>query len=316
MEISQGVSYIIRGFIDAKNEHNKQIYGSFVALATRREVKFVSTWFSKHETPKEASWRDLLTRHEKKESDIGRDPSYVNNEDLFTGYLTRNSVLMTLVKNHNAKPAEQSISRYCLEQLHMRAVSFIEFEEAGGDVINYIENLKRAEQKKNAQQLESQSDEEDDYEDDDDGDEKGDTPYTNMPNEIFVKCDALLDPIGGIAMNELTVGDSVYAKLPADSVFFKLLAKTHHSFDGVVTAEVTGVLVNDLGTATVSIKLSDGVNGIMKLPGKVKIRVATAGEMREHSGGGGFRLSPEVVIAGGVCLVVGAAIMALYYAFD
>jgi hypothetical protein len=62
--------------------------------------------------------------------------------------------------------------------------------------------------------------------------------------------------------------------LPQDSVFFKLLSNNIANFDGIITATVTGILMNELGTSNISLALSDGVTGLMKMSGKVRIKMA------------------------------------------
>ena len=92
--------------------------------------------------------------------------------------------------------------------------------------------------------------------------------------------------MNGVAANELNAGESVLVKLPQDSVFFKLLSRNVANFDGIITATVTGILMNELGTSNISLFLSDGVTGLMKMPGKVKIKIAVKqddpGKNAEH----------------------------------
>jgi hypothetical protein len=63
-------------------------------------------------------------------------------------------------------------------------------------------------------------------------------------------------------------------KLPFDSILFKLLSNNIANFDGVVTAVVSGIFLNELGTSNINLSLSDGVTGMMKVPGKVRVKMA------------------------------------------
>jgi hypothetical protein len=214
-------------------------------------------------------------------------------------------VLNGIAKNYNAKSAEQAISRFCLDQLQLKAVSFLDFIDAASGDIEYIESLNadESEPEHGAKPASGQ-----------DGTDGGATEEGGgkTTNEIFVKCDPVLDPINGVAMNELRAGDAIYAKLPSDSVFFKLLARTHSAFDGIINAEVTGILLNELGTATISLKLSDDVFGVMKLSGKVKIKVVN---LLDDSDAHVQNLPAELVVGLSCFLLLISALLAVYYIF-
>ena len=40
---------ILKGFIDAKNERGHEFFGSFLALLTRRETRYLNVMFSKRQ---------------------------------------------------------------------------------------------------------------------------------------------------------------------------------------------------------------------------------------------------------------------------
>ncbi|MDL2263528.1 hypothetical protein LJC31_02640 [Synergistaceae bacterium OttesenSCG-928-I11] len=313
MELTEASYIIVKGFIDAKDDRGKTAYGTLLALASRRDIKFISVWFANEEIPKDTEWDELLRLHMEKDKDPNRDPSAIRNEESLYDFLYKNTVLSGIVKNHNAKSAEQAISRFCLDHLQLKAVSFLDFLDATDGDIDYIESLETNEQEPQSEEkpLSMQSE------------ESGGTIRQDggkPSNEIFVKCEPALDPVNGIAMNEIRVGDTVYAKLPEDSVFFKLLAKNYDAFDGMINAEVTGILINDLGTATISLKLSDDVSGIMKLSGKVRIKVAGQHGAAETAARKVKRfnfnnLSTEAVVGlSGIVLLI-SALLAVYYIF-
>jgi hypothetical protein len=116
-------------------------------------------------------------------------------------------------------------------------------------------------------------------------------------------------------MNEINIGETVMAKLPADSVFFKLLSRNIPGFDGVVSASVTGVLINELGTATISLALSDGITGVMKLSGKVKIKVAAGAHEQQDAehGGPSLEIPAELVFVLAGTILFFCAIAVVYY---
>jgi hypothetical protein len=235
-------------------------------------------------------------------------------------YLERSMVLNGVAKNHNTKQAEQAISRYCLESLYLKTVSFIDYTEATESDLELFEQAKVS-----SAQNETPS------EADGAGGGTPDGSATQAPDgveadsgkkdEIFLRCDPILDPVNGVAMNELTTGDYVFGRLPEDSIFFKLLAKNIRGFDGVVTARVTGILMNELGTATVSLNLSDGVSGVMKLSGKVRIKTAQKEGKKDNRTPllARFKFSelpPEVVLSAAGVIVTISAIALLFYIFS
>ena len=299
---------IIKGFIDARDERGKAIFGTLLSLVSRREIKYLSVMFSHEETPKSITWNDLLLLHKEKASERDRYPMMIHQEEEFFKFLRQGTVLNNVAKNHNTKQAEQSISRYCLDSLQLKAVSFIEFSEAlEGDmeVFALEEGHTDDSPEVEAETPPDSSDSEDQEE------EKPTEPKAK--EDVAVRCEPILAPVGGVAMNELSIGDTVMVSLPADSVFYKLLSRNVRGFDGVISANVTGLLQNELGTATVSLSLAEGINGVMKLSGKVRIKKVTPNKEKDVSTGGELWINFVFGIAGAI--IVFAALAVLYYLF-
>jgi hypothetical protein len=307
---------IVKGFIDAKDEHGRTIYGTFLGVVSRRNTRFVSVMFSREEASRSISWKDLLFLHEDKGKNLARDPLTVHYEQEMSKYLENGMALNNIAKNRNAKYAEQSISRYCLESLQFKAVCFIDFFDASEDDLKSFKKTDEkkkppAKSEKELPKIEAETDA---------GKEEEKTPKTPKKeaamNDVFIRCDPILDPVNGVAVNELREGDNILGRLPVDSIFHKVLARNMPSFDGAVIAKVKGVLTtNDLGTTTVSLELSDGVSGIMKLSGKVKVKLA---EMRKPLGRYRMRarnLPPELIFVGAGFLLFIAAMVLIYYIF-
>ena len=301
---------IIKGFIDARDERGNAVFGTLLALVSRRELKYLSVMFTNEESSKMITWNSMLATHRGGESDQNRNPMMQHYEEDLLKYLRSGNSLNTVAKNHNTKQAEQSISRYCMDNLQLKAVSFIDYTEASdSDVATFEAEAARAagpssgDDGDKAEQPGSSEPEQEDAEE---------TDGEKTKDEIVVRCEPILAPVGGIALNELAVGDLVMARLPEDSVFFKLLSRNIKGFDGVVGARVTGLLQNELGTATVSLSLAEGVSGVMKLSGKVRIKTMSPpkNKIRRHSS------EPHINfivfgVAGAVILIAAAAL--LYY---
>ncbi|MDR1482998.1 MAG: hypothetical protein LBI74_10260 [Synergistaceae bacterium] len=307
------VFIIVKGFIDAKDEHGRTIYGTFLGVVSRRNTRYISVMFSREEVPRTIGWRDLLAIHDEKDKNIARDSLIAYYEHEMGKYLENGMILNNIAKNRNAKYTEQSISRYCLENLQFKAVCFIDFVDAGEDdlkpFIKKSDEKKRQPVKKERElpNIEAEREKE---------------PPPKAPkkesavSDVFIKCDPVLDPVNGVAVNELREGNNILGRLPADSIFYKVLAKNMPSFDGAVIAKVTGVLTaNDLGTTTVSLELSDGVSGIMKLSGKVKVKLAEMGKPLSDYEIGTWNLPPELIFIGAGFLLFIAAMLLIYYLF-
>lgn len=313
--IEQGY-IIVSGFIDAKDDRGRTVYGSVLAFVSRRDIKFISVFFSRDEVDKELDWAELLSVHKSAREDEERDPLLVRNEEDIMSYLSNGNTLNRIIRNQSAKQAEQAISRYCNDRLQMKAVSFIDFAEASDSDIRYLDAVMNdsAEEKggQDAKSSEPLDEKTEIYEAE--GEDRS-------PADIFIRCNPILDPVNGKAVSELKIGDHVYGNLPEDSVFHKLMTKNFGSFDGTLTAAVTGILINDLGTATVSLELSDGVAGVMKLSGKVKIKVASEGTVPHKKKASSEKkfdfadISTEVIftLAGSIILI--SALGIIYYVF-
>jgi hypothetical protein len=311
VELGVKVFIIVKGYVDARDERGNAIYGTMLSVVSRREIKYLSVMFSRDETSKSMEWNDLLFLHRNRGN--GRDPVATHCEEELFKYLGRSPVLNTVAKNRNTKQAEQAISRYCLDGLQLKAVSLVEYFDASESDVAFFEKeggpasaSSTGGEQKDPDESPPESGPEDV------GDEKPEEAKNR--EDMVMKCEPILDPVNGVAMNELNIGEMVMARLPEDSVFFKLLSRNVPGFDGVVTAAITGILVNELGTATISMALSDGIAGVMRLSGKVKVKVAPSGDSRNEPGGKKSGETPESLVfgvAGAIVLI--AAVAALYY---
>jgi hypothetical protein len=310
--------YVVQGYIDAKDDRGRNIYGTFVSLVTRRDIIFTSAHFEHLEMDKSTPWKVLLSIHEEAQRDINRDPLLLHHEDELHKFLESSLVLTNVAKNLNSKPAEQAISRFCLDDLKLKTVCFVSFSKADDEDVAFFKKEEPVSAPPAPQVTEenpSQAPE-----------QRQQTLRQEESKDLLVRCEPILDPISGVAMNGLREGDNVFCRLSADSVIYKLLEKNNPRFDGVVTAKVSGIFMNELGTSTVSLSLSDGIAGFMKLSGKVRVMVVKdMGGNRPH-GKKGWRffpdgmsplvIPPEFVFAAAVIVVAIAAMLVLYYIFQ
>jgi hypothetical protein len=167
------------------------------------------------------------------------------------------------------KAQEHKITYFCTSVLALNAISFLEIRGMSKrDLYLIMPSLKKTEAQERPEQPEKPQA---------DGGKSG----SGGVSDVAVACDPVLDPVSGVAVNDLAEGMVVYCRLKEGSVFHKLMKSVYSGFDGTVTGDVAAVSVNGLGAATVALRLSDGVIGAMKLAGTVRVKVAPKQEMEE-----------------------------------
>jgi hypothetical protein len=311
-EFGLRVYIIIKGYIDAKDERGNAMFGTILGVVSRRDIKYLSVMFSGDASSKSMKWNDLLFLHRDRSKEGARDPAITHHEEELFKYLQRSTVLNSVAKNRNTKQAEQAISRYCLDSLQLKTVSFIEHVDASENDIAFFEReggpptaSSTGGMPPDEQEIPAEH-----------GDENvvvEKLAETRNKDDIVVRCEPILDPVKGVAMNELNIGEIVMTKLPEDSVFFKLLSRNISGFDGVVTAAITGILLNELGTATISLALSDGITGVMKLSGKVKVKAASVQDNNNETPGKSLREMPVELVFGIAGILVFIALTAMLF---
>lgn len=298
---------VIKGYIDAKDERQRTIYGTFMAVVSRRDIRYLDAMFGLDLIAKETGFDDLYAiLHQRGEAN--RDAAFLRDEGELCKFLDVSRTLQGVAKNRNAKQAEQTISRFCADNLHLKAVTFVEFVEATDSYLARFAPEEKKEEELSPPDPVFEPDVAEDVE------EKNETKKDSR--DFVVRCEPVLDPVRGVAMSELSVGDYVCAKLPENSVFYKLFLKNFNNFDGIINAQVSGILVNELGTATVSLELADGVAGVMKMSGKVRIKTAASPDISDARAKWDFdlhTLPAEIVFGLAAIFVLICAIGLLVY---
>lgn len=293
-----GVNYaeqyiLVKGYIDAKDERQRTMYGTFMAVVSRRDTLYLGVMFGVDEIAKEADFDELYAQLQNRDS-VTEDATFSHNEAELHKFLDVSRTLNAVARNRNAKQAEQAISRFCTETLHLKAVTFVILADASETHLARFTQEKKEQaeptQAENGRAPETEAD---------------DTEKKREPRNFILRCEPVLDPVKGVAMSDLSVGGYVCAKLPSDSVFYKLFARNFQGFDGVINAMVSGILVNEHGTAIVSLQLADDVAGIMKMSAKVKVRTASSPKLNQD-GRKRFSLqtAPAEVVFGTAALII------------
>lgn len=256
---------VVKGYIDARDERQRTIYGTFMSVVSRHDMRYLGVMFGSDPVAKETELDDLFALLRNSAGEV-RDAAFLRDEAELVKFLDVSRSLQGLARNRNPKQAEQAISRFCAESLNLKAVTFIEYLEANDSMVEHFAPPKQAEEESVGEEPQETGHEAGEGSE---GDEDASRPNLR---DYIVRCNPVLDPVNGIAMTDLSVGDYISVKLPGDSVFYKLLASNLLDFDGVINAKVSGILVNELGTATASLELAPGVAGVMKISGKAKVK--------------------------------------------
>jgi len=310
MSVNYAEQYIlVKGYIDAKDERQRTFYGTFMAVVSRRDTLYLGVMFGSEEIPKETDF-DALYDALTSRAQAPDDAAFSHNESELYKFLDVSRTLNGVARSRNLKQAEQAISRFCADTLHLKAVTFVFFEDAmKSQLARFAHEKKETPESSSAEMPEAADSEES---------AAAEPSAEKAPRDLIVRCEPVLDPVRGVAMSDLNVGDTVCARLPDDSIFYKMFVKNFQGFDGVITAQVNGILVNELGTAIVSLQLADDVSGVMKMSGKVKVKMAD----RQTAAGDGSRhwlnlqtLPPELVFAAATIFVLLCAIGLIVYLF-
>jgi hypothetical protein len=189
------------------------------------------------------------------------------------------------------KAMERTISYFCTSVMSLNAVSFLELTSMSlGELYLAIPPLERKDR------LESS--------------EAGKRPANGGTKDaasrgIEIPCDPVLDPAAGVPADALSAGDVVCCKIREDSEFFNRMFKKSAAFDGTVSGEITAINFSEPGSAVISLKLSDGVSGTLKLTGKAGIKTLSR---KEPSG----RAGTKSIFRPGVLLPISGVVVFLF----
>jgi hypothetical protein len=255
--------------IDGKTAAGNSVFGALLAVVDAGVLALLKIRFAGVQFDKDAPWTDLLQA-----IDAPKPEDYPENFKKFEGqlsdFIVSSGIFQNSKKLSDLRAAEREISYFCSSDLEINAIAFLDLtDENRSSLDKMIPELAGA----HAVTANGAG-----------GEDSGGGALPGLPEaggagssprggDIFVPCDPVLDPVSGVAAGELKNGWSVCCRLPGDSVFYKLMAKTSPGFDGVVSGEVVGVRVGEDGPAVVALKLSEGVSGALRLPPRVRVKM-------------------------------------------
>lgn len=270
---------VINGLIDGHDKKQATVYGAFLGVVSMSGVEYVGSLFSFMPISRDMTWFQLLglLREEKESS---RDAALAYLESQLENFLKSNKEMLSTAKNMNGKQLERSVSFFCAQELGLRSVTLVEI------TITYKKDLSslfapQEEQENNQENNEAagkcgedETDSSEEVPEDGDGE-----PGSDM---LSVSCEPVFDPVSGVAVTDLGTGTAIICRLSEESVYYQLFANRLLDFDGSIKGEVTGIKINEYGTAVVGLSLAEGISGVMKLSGSVRIRLADRADKTSH----------------------------------
>ena len=283
---------IAKGFINGRDSNARTVFGLFLAATSGEGIAYLREIFSYEPIDTAASWETLLALLEDPRVP-DRDAELIRYEHELHEFIDINRLFYSTKGHLDAKQIERKISYFCSDILNISAITFLELSEVGpGDLYALFPSLKESTDTPATDDNEERADDRDTEKLTSDDMAGGEPSDDDEEGEIFVACEPVLDPVTGVALNDLQVGDVVACHLPETSTFYKFFMRGYPRFDGTLNGIITGIQLDEYGTATVALKLADGVSGALRLSGKVRIKMLAKGADVKKS-----TLSMEVVLA-------------------
>jgi hypothetical protein len=258
--------YLVKGFVNGHGKNSLPIYAVFLGMSDGRSERLLRTRFLMEPVERDTPWSDLVTllnAPTEPAEDGNRE-----NSDPMQGYAERlrlfihsERILMTEKKELDTKAIERDVTHFCAYDLDINAITFVDVtrvseSEASSMLTEFREKAPgdaNGEDGQQADDAEPAADEEN-------------------PNEVFIECGVVIDPVAGLPASKLSEGQEIHCRLPADSPFYKICETNLPNFNGIVTANVTGVKTNEFGNSVIAVSLAEGITGVMKVKGNIWIK--------------------------------------------
>ncbi|MDR3321487.1 MAG: hypothetical protein LBS93_03485 [Synergistaceae bacterium] len=243
---------LVKGFVLGKEKNSTSVNGLFLGVVAGITQFYLKVRFLTADIDRNSSWDDFILVLNGGAEDEPNE-TLVRYGSSLHDFITLEGILLNEKDALDGKTVERKITYFCSDAMEISAVTFIQLISVSGDEIYSILPFLKEE-------LET-SDAADDSEE-----------AMEVPQEVFIPCGAVIDPVSGIPASRLEAGDTVYCRLPDGSPFFGICAASIPNFNGVVTGEVTGVKINEFGSAVVALNLADGVYGALKLSSNIVVK--------------------------------------------
>lgn len=283
---------IAKGFINGRDGSSRSVFALFVAAVSASGTAYLKELFTYETIDTEAPWETLLAMLEAPKPQ-DRDADLARYEHEFHEFIDINRPFYSTKGHLDAKQIERKISYFCSDILDISAITFLDLSEVGAaDLYALFPSLMESANAPAKTGAEAAADDRDE-EKLTSSDVVSSEPLSDEEKgEIFAACEPVLDPVSGVALSDLQIGDVVACRLPETSTFYKFCMRGYPKFDGTLSGVITGIHLDEYGTATVALKLADGVSGALRLSGKVRIKILAKGADVKRT-----TLSIEVVLA-------------------
>ncbi|MDR1966384.1 MAG: hypothetical protein LBQ36_06710 [Synergistaceae bacterium] len=258
---------VLKCAIDGHDSGGKPIYGMFLGIAGANGIIYHGELFSRDPIDAESSLSKLYSllsspRPGQRLEDLSKYEESLAAFMISSGFLENEKSLA------DPKSIEHKITYFCSSALSISAISFLDLQEMSMKELYLIIPALKGSDDPQGEAGEGEAEAEW-YEEEPSG------GGARNASDVVVACDPVLDPLAGEAISDLSPGDVICCRMNENSVFRSLMNKVSQDFDGVVSGEVCAVQSNDVGTAVVALKLSDGVRGVLKAAGAVRVRVVS-----------------------------------------
>ncbi|MDL2263529.1 hypothetical protein LJC31_02645 [Synergistaceae bacterium OttesenSCG-928-I11] len=285
---------IAKGFVDARDAGSRSVYGAFVSASGYQKTLYFKEIFSNDPIDRALSWPELLATLNDESVQPPANSVLAHYRKEFHEFIDIQRLLEYGRGRMDAKEIERKISYFCSDALDLSAIIFLELTTVSeGDLRSLMpflpEKFGGTEKKTEKKQDESDDSDDDDSQDTEEGEDE------KEQSEIFLSCEPVLDPVSGVAISDLSVGDLIEAKLPETSSYYQFFTNKYPAFNGMIEGEITGIKVNEYDVAVVALKLADGISGALKLSEKVRIKRLATKEPFDPSES--TRISVEIVFA-------------------
>lgn len=265
---------IAKGFINGRDPSGRSVYGLFIVAASSKKLVYSKELFAYEPIDADASWEILIALLERPKL-LEKDPQLALYEKELHEFIDIRRLFQDAKSRLDPKGIERNISYFCSDTIDLSAITFLEILDIGeNDLYALIPSI--AAQEKDNQDTPEEDSEEGNSNAEEDTEQQADEDE----NEIFISCEPVLDPVSGVALSDLMIDDIVACRLPEESSFYKFFANNYPEFDGILNGVITGIRMNEHGTATVALKLAEGISGALRLSGKVRIMLIAKGEDR------------------------------------
>ncbi|MDR0615262.1 MAG: hypothetical protein LBG29_00485 [Synergistaceae bacterium] len=298
-DIRRNVSYnLTKGFINGREKNSSPVYGVFLGVSSKMTLHLLMARFAAEPIETEISRSELLALlnapRAREENDGGgeeRGGPLLTYEERLKHYIESNRILLSENGSLDAKAIERNITYFCSSELEISAVSFVDVINDPDSASALLDACGTGKGNKG-------------WAEDEDGDSRKDGS-DKKPDEIFIECAAVIDPVAGSPVSKLVIGQEVCCRLPETSPFYKICRTSLPGFDGIVNGSVTGTKINEFGNAVVAVSLAEGISGTMKVQGNVWIKIAKTAPP-DQANSANYEIARDIALG-----TVGAALLLL-----